>query len=72
MKPSEACITINGQNLSEGESMTVRVALNAFYLELIQHGLGEDEVGIAVCDGYLQNITTILKVIHEENLYGAN
>lgn len=41
----EPVITINGVALSEGQALTVRVALEDFDSMLAENGLGEDETG---------------------------
>ena len=56
---SEPTITVNDTELSEGQAMTVRVALETFALMLSHEGLGEDETGIAICRGYLARIEEI-------------
>jgi hypothetical protein len=61
-KPREADITISGQRLTEAQSMTVRVALQAFAMTL-QEGLGEDETGKRIADGYLRCIDEINQLI---------
>lgn len=60
---NEAIITINGQTLSEGEAMTVRVALTMFVLDLEKGGenvLGADETGHAINKGYKRCARTSL------------
>jgi hypothetical protein len=56
---SEPTITINGGVLSEGQAMTVRVALETFALSLFHEGLGQDATGTAICRGYLARIEEI-------------
>lgn len=50
---TEADITINGQHLTDAESMTLRVALQNFLMELDENGLGEDQIGKALKSGYV-------------------
>lgn len=56
---NEPIITVNGIKLTEGQAMTVRVALMIYGLELQGNGLGEDETGKAICEGYLRCIKEI-------------
>jgi hypothetical protein len=60
MKHLEAVIEINGHRLTEGESMTVRVALSSMAMEL-EDGLGDDENGKAITAGYRSAIASILR-----------
>jgi len=61
----EPIITINGKQLTQGQSMTVRAALNAFTVDLKNEGLGEDEIGLSILKGYLRNIQQINEMIGE-------
>jgi hypothetical protein len=58
----EAEVIINGQPLSVGESMTLRVACTAFQMELRQ-GEFRDGIGERLALGYDSNLRTILKII---------
>lgn len=60
----EADISINGIQLSEGQSLTFRVALSAF-LTSLDEGLGDDEHGKAMTKAYKQRTSEILKYIHK-------
>lgn len=60
---SEPSITINGAVLTEGQAMTVRVALEHYAHFLTVEGLGKDETGKAICAGYLRNIGEIRRLI---------
>ena len=55
---TEAIITINGQTLTMGQSMTIRVAIENFAMCLTS-GLGEDETGRAICERYKSRIKEI-------------
>jgi len=56
----ETPITINGQPLSEGQAMSVRVAVEAYLVEMSQEGaLGEDERGEGIRQGYLGRLTEV-------------
>ena len=57
--PPEAEIIINGQKCTFAESMTVRVALGAFLMDLHTDGLGDDSHGIAICHGYKAAIASV-------------
>ena len=52
----EATMTVNGIELEAGHVMTIRVALESYASELHENGLGEDERGKAICQGYLKRI----------------
>ena len=56
MNPIEANIVMNGVTLTYSQSMAVRVALESFSADLINNGLGEDEIGKQITEGYLNNI----------------
>lgn len=56
---SEARITINGVELTVGQAMTIRCALNSFGASLVEDGLGGDEHGNAMTEAYLANIREI-------------
>lgn len=60
----EANIIVNGIPLSQAESMTVRVALNNFISELKETGLGDDETGKAISEGYITHSKSTLAKIH--------
>jgi hypothetical protein len=61
---SEPKITVNGTELSEAESMTVRVALGAFAVDL-RGGLGDDELGFQICNGYNRCLNKIFELMKE-------
>lgn len=58
----EPTITINGQTLSVGQAMTVRVALSAFQFGL-KDGLGDDEHGKAMTAGYQARLSEIFQMM---------
>lgn len=60
---NEAKITINGQELSLAESMTLRCAVTSFLSDVSKNGLGEDETGKAIAESYIRHSTEILKKI---------
>lgn len=59
----EPTITINGQTLTVGQAMTVRVALESFAMDLTKRGLGNDEHGKAMTHNYRANIDAIRALI---------
>ena len=56
-------MTIDGVPLDTAQSMTVRVALQTFAMDLHEHGLGDDENGKAICAGYLRCIGEMNELI---------
>jgi hypothetical protein len=60
-------IIINGITLSEGESMTVRVAVQNFAISLEKSGLGEDQHGRIMTQAYMSNIDRINDFMKTEN-----
>lgn len=63
MNWNEAKITINGQELSIAESMTVRCAVTSFLSDISKNGLGNDETGKDIAEGYIRHSTEVLKKI---------
>lgn len=62
---TEAQITINGHGLTAGQAMTVRCALNSFGASLVEDGLGSDEHGKAMTEGYLARIREIREMMQK-------
>lgn len=62
----EPRISINGAELSVGQAMTIRVAIESFAADLVDEGLGDDEHGKKMTDAYLQNIAAIRKLMFKE------
>lgn len=60
---SEPCITINGVTLTTGQAMTVCVALELFAFSLTGEGMGDDEQGRAMTQGYLNAIREIHRLM---------
>lgn len=61
---SEAAITINGHTLTEGEAMTVRVALTDFLFTLADpNGLGDDDHGRRMTAGYRDCSKAVLRLM---------
>lgn len=61
--PLEAAITVNGVRLSEGQAMTVRVALAHFVDDLQRSGLGDDEHGKAMVAGYTARAAEMFRMM---------
>lgn len=59
----EAEIIIAGVKLTSAQSMTVRVALSSFISDMYVHGLGEDQIGKEIAQGYLCNGAEVCKLI---------
>lgn len=57
--PNEATVTVNGELLSSAESMTLRVALELFAMDLLTNGLGDDATGKSIAAGYKEAAKTI-------------
>lgn len=55
----EPSIVINGVALTEGQAMTVRVAVESFAADLSAGSLGADEAGEAITKAYQQRINEI-------------
>lgn len=53
MSKAEPDIIINGQVLSPGQAMTLRVALSGFLSNMRDEGLGDDDTGKSIAAGYL-------------------
>jgi hypothetical protein len=61
--PPEAAVTVNGESLTSGDVMTIRVALNSFICELAERGLGDDYHGKRMVELYTESaIRTLLKL----------
>ena len=60
----EPQIIINGQQLSVGEALTVRVAIESFATTLNVEGLGSDAIGESMTGRYLARISDIRKKMY--------
>jgi hypothetical protein len=60
---SEPKITINGQQLTDGQVVTLRVAIESFATDISEKGLGNDTHGKAMARAYLERISEIRKLI---------
>ena len=63
---NEASVTIAGHDLTFQESMTLRVAMNDFLLNLDSGSLGNDDTGRRIAANYRLHARAILRYIHEE------
>ncbi len=63
--PKEAHVVINGVTLTEAQSMAVRVAIESFDTHLRADGLGNDEMGVAIANGYMARISEIRTVLYK-------
>ena len=66
MSFQEPTVVINDVELTSGEAMAVRVALEAFSTSLMEDGLGDDDHGKAMVKGYMKNIESIRKSMYKE------
>jgi hypothetical protein len=55
-------IVINGRRLLAGESMIVRLAIEAFASD-ISRGIGDDELGRLIAEGYRNRLKTIRETL---------
>jgi len=63
---NEAIIVINGQQLTEAQAATVRVALEGFASDLHNDGLGDDDHGKAMTKIYQDRISEIRKPLYRK------
>ncbi len=61
----EPAIIVNGHTLTEGQAMTVRVAIEMFAVDL-RSGLGDDQHGRVLTAIYLDRIREIRALIFQE------
>ncbi len=64
---SEPTVTVNGQLLTEGEVITIRVALNSFRSDMQKpNAMGDDDHGRAMQEGYARcALATLVKMSNE-------
>lgn len=60
----DPAIIINGHTLTNAQAMTVRVALGSFLMDLKTHGLGDDEHGRHMTEGYRRALVEIIRLMH--------
>lgn len=66
----EPHIIVNGVPLTEGQSMTVRVALSSFLMRLEEEGLGNDERGKNITKGYIAAGRAVEGFMMKETTHG--
>lgn len=59
----EMTIVINDTLLAPAQTMTVWAALSSFHIDLLEHGLGDDEHGRATTAGYRQALREITQLV---------
>jgi hypothetical protein len=59
----EAIVTINGVQLTVGQSMTLRLAVASFLTTMQNEGLGEDGAGKAMADAYIARASEIEQLL---------
>jgi hypothetical protein len=60
---NEAIVTINGVQLTVGQSMALRVAVGSFAQSMQDNGLGDDAHGKAMAEAYIARIAEIESLI---------
>lgn len=67
----EASITVNGVPLTTGQSMTVRVALSLFLMDMNnEDAIGTDLTGDSIRRGYLKCGAEVLRLMQDERRRG--
>lgn len=66
MRKTEPHIEIEGNVLTPGQSMTIRVAVESFASWLVENGLGEDEHGKRMVKSYSQCIVEIRNFMYKD------
>lgn len=61
---TEKIRTLNGQPLTQGQAMTLRVAIESFASDLERNGLGDDFTGQAITAGYLRALKELRTLIY--------
>jgi hypothetical protein len=59
----EPKIIINNIHLTEGEALTIRVAVECFTLDLQRYELGDDEHGGLMSTAYQHNLHRIIAIM---------
>lgn len=61
----EPCIVVNGKILTEGQAMSVRVAITSFLMDMTKKGaLGTDEHGEAMREAYKARLSEVVAFIN--------
>lgn len=64
-------IIVNGTRLTEPQTTAFRVALNTFDSNLLLTGLGDDEIGKSITEGYLERIKEIRELVYGSKRVGG-
>jgi hypothetical protein len=65
----EPVITINGEQLTDAQAMSVRVAITNFHSETADmHALGTDEHGVKMCTLYHLRLSEVLGLVLKQSL----
>ena len=63
---TEPHIILNGMELTDAQSMAVRVAVTSFHQEMgDKDPLGDDEIGRQMASAYRDRLTEVLKLMTE-------
>ena len=63
MSSDEPFITINGQALTTGQALAVRVAITSFHAEMSEpSALGDDEHGRFMVEHYRDRLSEVLRI----------
>jgi hypothetical protein len=68
MDQREADIQINGWQMTNAQSMTIRCAIEIFAATLEADGLGDNERGRAMAAAYLDRIREIRRMLRAEGM----
>lgn len=60
----EAAVSINGIQLNDAQSMSIRVAVASFIQDLQDQGLGDDFHGKAMTSNYLLRLQEVEKLLN--------
>lgn len=63
-KEKEAFIIINKHELNEGQSLTIRIALEVFLQYILDTGLGNDNNDKSMNEAYINSINSIRRLIY--------
>lgn len=64
--PKEAIIHVNGTQLTDAQSMTLRVAIEVFFSDLDINGCGDDDHGKNMVELYKARIREVRKYMYPE------
>lgn len=63
-KEKESFIIINKHELNEGQSLTIRIALEVFLQYILDTGSGKDEDDFRMNEAYINSINSIRRLIY--------